>query len=457
MRRAEEPLERTGKSRLLQGGEDPAAVVVDHDQAQVGPRLTRPEGQAGRVVQEGQVPDQGERRAAVSQRGSDRRRHRTVDPAGPPAGHDADVSAGYGMKINIPNGHTARGPQKCVFRQPEDQVPGQARFGQPVLPVEDGVHRVAGRAVGPEPRVQPGLRPGWRASEPESRGDVGGGPLRVRPVSRPLPDDDMPADRSGQEDRLGPGKPWPPGRHDDIGAIRPDEFRRREQVLVRGQRVRPVPGPGRRLREHRPARLLGQLNQRRRVIVAVAADHHAAFGPGQLELARGGARRLEARPRLSVCAPAQRLRPVPGRGLVGPGGRPPGTPRGGQVGGERVAEGQVQVDRARPAGQAARAAGGISPGLAGQRPPVCGRPGAPFGHAGLAEPAHRAAVQLDLVDRLVGAGAPELGRPVGGKDQQRDRGLTRPRSRPGGSWPPPCPRYTAPPPAAGWPWPGRGR
>ena len=65
----------------------------------------------------------------------------------------------------------------------------------------------------------------------------------------------------------------------------------------------------------------------------------------------------------------------------------------------------------------------VRPGLAGQRAPVGGHPRPLLGQPGLAEPAHRAAVQLDLVDRLVGAGAGELGRPVGGQHQQRDRRL----------------------------------
>ena len=59
------------------------------------------------------------------------------------------------MNINIPNGHTACGPQKCVLWQPEDQVPGQPRFGQPVLLVQDGVHRAARRVIGPAPAFQP--------------------------------------------------------------------------------------------------------------------------------------------------------------------------------------------------------------------------------------------------------------------------------------------------------------
>ncbi len=104
VRGAEQPLERAGAGGLLQGGEDAAAVVIDHDQAQVGPRLARAEGQAGRVVQERQVADQRERRAAVGQRGADRRGGGAVDAAGAAAGQHAQVGTGEKSQVNIPNG-----------------------------------------------------------------------------------------------------------------------------------------------------------------------------------------------------------------------------------------------------------------------------------------------------------------------------------------------------------------
>ena len=68
---------------------------------------------------------------------------------------------------------------------------------------------------------------------------------------------------------------------------------------------------------------------------------------------------------------------------------------------------------------AADAARGVRPGLAGQRAPVAGRTQAGLGQAGLAEPAHRGAVQLDLVDGLVGADPAQLGGPVGGEHDER--------------------------------------
>ena len=82
--------------------------------------------------------------------------------------------------------------------------------------------------------------------------------------------------------------------------------------------------------------------------------------------------------------------------------------------GERLAPGQVQVDRAgadlaarpgqRPAGDRAHV----------QEARVVGLVGADF-----AEPAHRFAEGLDLVDRLPGADAAQLRRPVGAQHDQR--------------------------------------
>ena len=48
-----------------------------------------------------------------------------------------------------------------------------------------------------------------------------------------------------------------------------------------------------------------------------------------------------------------------------------------------------------------------------------GHPGPGLRHPGLAEPPHRAPVQLQLVDRLVGAGTAQLGRTVCGQYEQR--------------------------------------
>ena len=70
VRRAEDPLEdrRVLRRALLELGEQPAAVVVHHDDREVGPRLVRADHQAGAVVQEGQVAHQRVRRSAACAR-----------------------------------------------------------------------------------------------------------------------------------------------------------------------------------------------------------------------------------------------------------------------------------------------------------------------------------------------------------------------------------------------------
>ena len=75
----------------------------------------------------------------------------------------------------------------------------------------------------------------------------------------------------------------------------------------------------------------------------------------------------------------------------------------------------------------------------------------------LAEPAHRGAVELQLVDRLPGADAAQLRRPVRGQHDQRHAPSRRPRRSPGGSWPRRCPRCRGSPPARRSPARRRGR
>jgi hypothetical protein len=88
--------------------EDAAAVVVDHDHAQVGPRLPGPDRQPGGVVQQGQVPDQRERdRPGMVGRMRERRPGRggegPVDPARAPAGHHPQVRPRRQREIDIPH------------------------------------------------------------------------------------------------------------------------------------------------------------------------------------------------------------------------------------------------------------------------------------------------------------------------------------------------------------------
>ena len=66
------------------------------------------------------------------------------------------------------------------------------------------------------------------------------------------------------------------------------------------------------------------------------------------------------------------------------------------------------------------------------------------------------AEEADLVGGLVGAGAAQPGRAVGGDRDERVRRRGRPRAPPGAGWRPPCPTCRSPPPATR-PWSARGR
>ena len=124
-------------------------------------------------------------------------------------------------------------------------------------------------------------------------------------------------------------------------------------------------------------------------------------------------------PRGPAVSPGQRFRPSV------PAGRDSGARRGPgvrQARHQRIPQRQVQVHRP---GKAPVRPGRRRPRVAGQRPPVGIHPRAGLRHPGLGEPADRPAVEFQLVNGLVGAGAAQLGRPVGGQHQQRDAGLVR--------------------------------
>ena len=248
-------------------------------------------------------------------------------------------------------------------------------------------------------------------------------------------------------------RPGRPGRDDEVRPVRAEEYGRAEHVLVRGQGVRATAGARGRLGEDGPAGGFGHFPQRFGVLGSVAADDQPALGPRNFERRRRP-RPAERGPRRSAGAAIQPFRP-PARLAAGrtvsrcplpaarprvPGRRPaaarPRIPGRRPVRDERVTERQVQVHRP---GRAARGAGRRPPGPAGQRPPVGRLPGAFLRRADLAEPAHRVAVQLDLVDGLVGAGAAQFRRAVRGQHQQRNarlagldhRGVEAGRRRPG--------------------------
>ena len=81
---------------------------------------------------------------------------------------------------------------------------------------------------------------------------------------------------------------------------------------------------------------------------------------------------------------------------------------------QRLAPGEVEVDRARPGLASRRCQRPAGDRAVVEQPVVVGRVGADF-----AEPPHRGAEELDLVDRLPGPDPAQLGRPVGGEHDQR--------------------------------------
>ena len=83
---------------------------------------------------------------------------------------------------------------------------------------------------------------------------------------------------------------------------------------------------------------------------------------------------------------------------------------------QRLAPGQVEVDRPGPGLALGRGQRPAGDGAVVEQAVVVGLMGADF-----AEPAHRGAEELDLVDRLAGADPAQLRRPVGAQHDQRQR------------------------------------
>ena len=252
--------------------------------------------------------------------------------AGAAAGQHPDPGPRRHVQVQVADRQAGRRPQQRAVRQRGRQVTGQPGLGERLARVED---RVGGAAA---PRRRPAARPRARPSRgpgpgrgPDSRDrrrHVGRAPGRVGPAPGSLGEHHVPGRRgpgpAAQERQLAAGQPGPAGRDDDLGPVPGDESRRAEQVAVGRQRVRAAPGAGRRLGEHRPARRLGQLEQRRRVVVTVPADHHPALGPLQpqrLAAVRGRAGRGRGRPPHAVHGAP------PGRPSSGSGQSPPAVGR----------------------------------------------------------------------------------------------------------------------------------
>jgi hypothetical protein len=292
--RAEHALERPAVLGLLEQREDTATVVVHHHENQIRARLAGAEEQAGRVVQERQVTQQGSGRAATAplmcQGGARRGGNRPVDPARAAAGEHAQPRARRHLLVEVTDRQAGRRPQQRAVRQRRGQVTGQPGLGEQVTTVEDRGRGGLGRRVSRSPGRQPfGARwPAAPAGQPDRRRHVGGAARRVGPVSPALGDDHVPGGLTGtggrpQVSQLRPGQARPARRHDDVWPVTGHELGRVKQVRVGGEAHRPGPRPRRGLGEYRPAGLPGQPKEGCRVAAAVAADDHSPLGPRQFK------------------------------------------------------------------------------------------------------------------------------------------------------------------------------
>jgi len=234
VRRAEHALERPVVLGLLEQREDAATVVVHHDEDQVGARLTGAEEQAGRVVQERQVAQQGRGGAAAArlmcQGGAHRGGDRPVDPARAPAGQHAEPGARRHLLVEVADRQAGRRPQQRAVRQRRGQVTGEPGLGEGGVAIEDRGRGGAGGRVRRPPRGQPARlgRPLGGAGQPQRRCHVGGAAGRVGPVPPALGDDHVAGGRARvrpQVGKLRPGQARPPRRDDHVWPVTSHKLR----------------------------------------------------------------------------------------------------------------------------------------------------------------------------------------------------------------------------------------
>jgi len=179
VRRTEDALEVRGVRRiaLLQGGEDAAAVVVDHHDPQVRPSLVRADDEPVRVVQEGEITDQRVRRSRVRERGADRGRDRAVDTGQTAVGDGPDR---YDRReVEIADRVGGGDHEHAVGTGGRADGRGDRRPGEAVG--EKFVDRRAGCVI----RLLPAFQPvGYIRSGDLEAGDDGG---RTAPRVRPQP------------------------------------------------------------------------------------------------------------------------------------------------------------------------------------------------------------------------------------------------------------------------------
>ena len=372
-----------------------------------GPRFGRAEEQTGRVVQQREVAEQGDRRAVVAERGTD-------------GGGDGAVDAGHAPVG--PHGHP--GPR----RRAECDVTHRVRRAQHDLRAVGlrGDQRPgpgAARPAPPAPRAPRPARPRRRSSASRQRrgvrgrraqrGDGADGPDRPRHVGPRLA---LRARRGVHGDVRVGEQP----RHVAVQRRAADD-----DHLVRTQVVAPgSQGPVRTACGHS-----GEAGSRDHRDVGRAVEAPAA-GPGDDD---GAGLRVER----------QRSRVPVHRGDVGPRAAaraPVGHRAVVRAGHQRLGERQVEVHRS-----------GRRPGAPGRRRDRAADrgPGARSGGpVDLAGPAHGTTEQPGLRDRLARTGADELRRAVRGQRRAPADRRAPPPGRPGAGSPPPCRTWRRPAPAA---------
>lgn len=117
---------------------------------------------------------------------------------------------------------------------------------------------------------------------------------------------------AAEQGKLAAGQAGPPGRHDHVRLIRAGERGTVQQELIPGQRERPLPCAGRRLRQQRPA-CVGRESDDASWIQRAVADHdHATLSPVQFKFRQPGDSISgcgRAGPGLAVRPAVQRLGP----------------------------------------------------------------------------------------------------------------------------------------------------
>jgi hypothetical protein len=387
---------------LFQQGEDAAAVVVVDDERQVRSLFAWSDEQAVEVVQQGQVADQRVGRPVAGQGHAHGGRHVAVDACDPAVGEHGDVRAGFRHQVDVPHGVRRAEEQGRAGGQRADDLGRQLQPGRPLLLAEQLLDRVGGTRV----RVPPGRQPLGvhtvhmrHVLQVEPPADVRGDVLRVGPLW-------MVADavhRRPSHQATHSARQRRPADHDD--GFRPEALRQ----LPGGEQQRTAP-------EHtRPARERGRLPGRLGdggppgdggdggrgtgpVLPPAAEDHQRPRGQREVDAAARHRHRRGGRgPPQPAGTPVERFRPPRLEG-----------------GHEWLPERDVDLHRPAGLGLRHRPAHQATPDLVLPLTPL--GDGELHGHRGRAE-------QPPLVDGLVGAGAVQLGWPVGGDHEQPDAGV----------------------------------